>query len=154
MDIEFSKCYNNKLEGEDCMRTIRKVILAEIWVWIRDFLPSNWSMKMQLKSLSNIFCEMDSSAPNKFSRHIIAQMPHNLVFANTDECGNFVKRIKETINSYIRDSNDIKWKELIVKSSETEDKSIIDSSVYSRNHNFRILGSAKYEELGSRHLHL
>ena len=59
-----------------------------------------------------------------------------------------------TIERYSARFPESNQKSLKARKLETEFKSIIDDSVYSYNHNFRILGSAKYEDLGKRQLYL
>ena len=135
------------------MKTLRKLILAEIYILLQDRLPTlvGQSMKENLVSLSGCFCELDSSSVGKFSRHLIVQMPHNTVFATTMDCGFFVHRITETIDRYIKETSQ-STRKLKVRKSEGEFTSIIDESVYAKNHNFRIISSSKYEDLGQRHL--
>ena len=89
------------------MKTLRKLILAEIYLLIDERRPNvlGSSMTQELVSISGCFCELDSSSSEKFSRHIIVHMPHNMIFASTMDCGYFVHKITLTINRYINSTS-------------------------------------------------
>ena len=128
------------------MKTLRKIVHSEINQLVTNRLS-------KIRSFSGSFCETDSSSNEKFSRHLVVHMPENLVFATTQDCGYFVQRISDARERYISLSSDNTWKSLIVN-KDTGKVSIMDHSVNTSNHNFRILESAKFVDLGRKHLHL
>ena len=90
VDMEFTKCYYAQLSGKECMKILRKIILAEIYVLVTEWVPEELPMAETLRLIRGCFCELESSCDEKFSRHIIVQMPFNLVFASSEDCGYFV----------------------------------------------------------------
>ena len=77
---------------------------------------------------------LESSNEKKFSIHLIF---NKVIFQNNEACGAFVKTF--TKHLCIEDKT-----YLTVKNSDNEDINFIDSSVYSKNRNFRIFLSRKF----------
>ena len=74
------------------MRNLRKLVLAEIFLLMNERIGNeeDFSMSENLILIRGCFCEMDSSSHEKFSRHLVVQMPWRNVFATSEDCCVFV----------------------------------------------------------------
>ncbi|XP_065846033.1 DNA-directed primase/polymerase protein-like isoform X2 [Oscarella lobularis] len=82
--------------------------------------------------------DLDSSTEAKFSRHLIFNVKE-AVFADNSHVGAFVHYLVDQIKTSTSET----LKTLRVCTEKGSDSLFIDSGVYTRNRNFRILGSSK-----------
>ncbi|RXG55402.1 DNA-directed primase/polymerase protein [Armadillidium vulgare] len=137
-DLEYSKEFNPNLNGT-------QMVLAFIHI-INSFIFQKFGITCNSENV----LDLESSTDKKFSRHLIYNHPQ-LYFENNGHIGRFVKDIckylKEVYEGEVQelkipDINVFDIKKLFVK-TESSVTLFCDQGVYSKNRNFRILGSTK-----------
>lgn len=152
-DLEFYKEENPGLQGTE--------ILQEFIHLVCFYLLKIFNINC---SRGEIF-DLDSSTEQKFSRHLIFHFP-DAVFVNNVECGNFVSYIHEMAKrkltkdgllqpfgtksvdvdseQVILPPENIKVEQLFLNNKDGSIVFFADLGVYTRNRNFRLLGSTKF----------
>ena len=94
----------------------------------------------RIKSSDSDIVDLDSSTPQKFSRHLVFT---KAVFKDTLHAGRFVSKLVLKLDALIEaGSNELAC--LVVNDGESSKRSyFIDQGVYSRNRNFRLYLSSK-----------
>ena len=139
-------------------------LYLDVDVKLEDGIPSNCEERMNtllhvishhvekmfdIKVDSTEIVQLDSSTPQKFSRHVIYP---GVVFRNNIECGYFVKGLADHARDVIdgKKLNDVIGREEMTQLFLQRDSSapyfLADLSVYSRNRQFRIWQSTKLEK--------
>ena len=151
------------------MQVIRLILHKEVYRFVLQRLHTltvNAGKFMEFTEFGN-FVELDASVPRKFSRHIIGHLPFGVVFMTTADCKVFVERIICSFTQCLKDTNSqghefgftlpseiVSWVDHINLFKQT---CVIDKGVYTKNHDLRLIQSAKFEDLnnahGSRHLY-
>ena len=144
-DLEFDKRINPTADSKIMMKLFRKRLVAEVQVILGIDLK-----KASLKDDAHeYFVQLDSSTEIKFSVHLILILPGETFFANNQQVGDFVQLIW---NKIYQDNGD---RTFIIKKRDKFNQMIdaffADMSVYSNNRHFRLVLSAKFNEIGRRH---
>ena len=121
-----------------------KNFLAELCTGVAPTSPDYGSITM---------IELDSSNLQKFSRHLIIKL-NSLAFRDVTHVGFFVWVFCTKIMQRIGGGDECLNCLLIKKKGEKEKKLFIDTSVYTQNRCFRLVLSAKFKDLGRRHLRI
>ena len=97
--------------------------------------------------------DLDSSTNEKFSRHWIVHLPDGILFRNNRQAGIFIKSflfrlLKEKDDGNLQSRGHAVLADYLFVGSEKQSylessSSIIDTTVYTRNRLFRLLGSKK-----------
>ena len=122
LDIEFSVDQNGGKIGSEMVKNLIEIINVMV---LKTFDI--------LSEVTDVFI-LDSCTCKKFSNHLIFQ---NVIFHDNKACSNFVKFVLENLLE-----KDIV--NLTVVDSHGQQKLFVDTSVYSKNQNFRILNSSKF----------
>lgn len=152
-DVEFYKAENINLNGSEMLDTLIDLICF--------YLQERFKISCERGNI----IDLDSSTPDKFSRHLIFHLPM-AVFSDNIECGNFVSYIYEmtrrkvsengsldlsrllTIDvdpkDEIRPPDGIKVEQLFVNNKDGNKTFFADLGVYTKNRNFRLFGSTKF----------
>ena len=126
-DLEFWKQNNSEKDG---LEMIEYLVTA---------VSKTLNEKHSIKSRPDDVLSLDSSSSEKFSCHLIFQQ---CVFPNIGKCKDFVTELLNSLN--LKEVEDHLLK---VQDREGNTKLFIDLSVYSKNRNFRLLGSSKFGEI-------
>lgn len=106
-----------------------------------DFLSKNEILKKQLIPATRQIFELDSSSPQKFSRHLLIRFP-GTAFKHNGHVGALVKHFADHV--WTCASNDPRAAQLVVcKGQDQGHTLLIDTGVYSRNRAFRLFLSSK-----------
>ena len=122
LDVDFDKIRNSHVRCKFSINHIMDIFLSSC------------------NSVFNLHCTLDdvvvlnSSSRAKLSYHLIFK---NVVFPNTACCMTFIQHVLR--NASLIDLQDISYRD-----TSGSVKYIIDCKVYSRNQNFRLLGSSKF----------
>ena len=127
-DLEYGVADNPGTDGEKTVEAflhlLRKVLLANLEMKLDD----RWII------------ELDSSSPQKFSRHIIVRLPGS-AFLDNSHVGTFAAAIVEEA---ARNRERSKFSNMMfVKNKHGQETTFIDMGVYSRNRAFRLFRSSK-----------
>ncbi|XP_015906052.2 DNA-directed primase/polymerase protein isoform X1 [Parasteatoda tepidariorum] len=141
-DLEFNKILNPAKDGNDMTKLFIQCVTAE--------MSNVHGIHLQESN----FLWLDASTDTKFSSHLIVQTP-GAVFQNNVIAGSFVSSLSHKIISKIASSadSDQLWpsssqlKSLIILKADEKKSFFWDSSVYTKNRNFRLFLSTK---LGKR----
>jgi len=120
-DLEFLRAGNEEKNGPIMVQRLIEIINEVV------------KGKFNIDSSHADVLILDSSTPNKFSNHLIFQ---NVIFSDFKACKDFVKCVTE---SFL----EIDFELFTVIDSHRKFKLMIDSLVYNRNQNFRLLHSYK-----------
>ena len=169
LDIEFYTQLNPGLIGETVMKVIRLILHREVYLFVLQCLTTltlNVGKFMDFTEFGN-FVELDASAPWKYSKHVIGHLPFGVVFMTTSDCEVFVDRLISSFTRCLKDASS--WGEEFGFTIPSEivtcvhhinaykRTDVIDRGVYTKNHDFRLIYSSKFEDLhnkqGNRHLY-
>eukprot|EP00736_Rhodelphis_marinus_P003027 Rmarinus@m.10610 len=169
-DLEFSTSLNPRAVGDVMVDALLRLVDHEASVLFRNsgrLWPSTHSHRGKMYSFATV--ELDSSLPEKFSRHVILRFP-GLAFRDNYDVGLFVRHVlcvaydlscesrsdhchsdREIWDANPGDEKDLRKlaKTIFVDTPESNGKSplsqtFVDAGVYSRNRCFRLLQSSKH----------
>ncbi|XP_068243552.1 DNA-directed primase/polymerase protein-like [Palaemon carinicauda] len=137
-DLEFMYEYNPHKDGNSMVNTFIYIVCY--------FLKKEFGVDCTRKNI----IDLDSSTAEKFSRHLIFNMP-NKSFATNIHVGNFVIMICDKIRSSLVESTaeipGVSREEVenlfIIRNSEKDSGLFCDEGVYTKNRNFRCLHCTK-----------
>ncbi|KAK7794332.1 hypothetical protein R5R35_011268 [Gryllus longicercus] len=142
-DLEFSKELNPNHNGVRMTETFIKIVSF--------FLLKEWNIVCTRENI----LDLDSSTEQKFSRHLIYQLP-GMIFHDNYSVGNFVKKIcdalktmkcEEDSNCEVTSmgitSND--FAELFIN-NKGKQHLFCDEGVYTKNRHFRLYCSSKWQK--------
>ena len=129
-DLEFSKIVNPQLDAEQ--------VLAQFRRGLKDFCAKEGVQYDESRTVV-----LDSSTESKFSKHVIVK---SLAFENNIQAGWFVHRFVEHTRVLRQErGSDSDLLFVLGDCEEVEaTKTIVDTSVYTRNRNFRVLRQSKF----------
>ena len=133
-DLEFDKTANPSSDGE---QMVSNLLTALLWAFEDSF---------EVKLSESDILRLDASTPKKFSQHLILQTSE---FAFQDNChaGGFVNYVMGLVkNNKIPVLTVVQQQSLFVKNRKGEPVSFCDLGVYSKNRNFRLFLSSKFEK--------
>eukprot|EP00903_Cladosiphon_okamuranus_P013714 g12770.t1 len=87
-DLEFSRSYNDGLDGEELVRTWINVVSGKL------------HQVFGISVGGANFLDLDSSTPKKFSRHLILHLPGDQLFQDNSHVGRFVNSLAEDLESW------------------------------------------------------
>lgn len=148
-DLEYSRSAN----PDTCPATVIELFYAELSTFCKSFFGAPLDMGSVL--------ELDSTTPEKFSKHVIAKRLHGrkdqslgdaLAFRSNMQAGcvvaEFVAHLQARRHQQDSKTNGLFFKKkeeaLVLPQRAVGETCLIDTSVYSRNRCFRILFSSKY----------
>lgn len=146
LDIEFDRRLNPSSDGQSMIRIFKRFLI--------DYILQKTGVSVAISDI----VDLDSSTQSKFSRHLIVAGPRVestylehmrrtlLIFRNNIECGAFVKTMCAEIKRIASTSRHA-LKSLLIFTRNSHIKSelslFVDEAVYTRNRNFRLIGSSK-----------
>ncbi|CAK9869460.1 unnamed protein product [Sphagnum jensenii] len=131
-DLEYNLKANRGADGEGMVDTLLSVIQSTLLDTFSLEYDASWTV------------ELDSSTPEKFSRHLIIHIP-GAAFKDNSHVGAFVGELCTRINS-LRDSDDRIGRLFVLQGDSRADyhtSLFIDLGVYTRNRSFRLPFSSK-----------
>lgn len=153
-DLEYSVPDNPGVDNEQLLKELYKELTTELYLQYRGHVEGFDQA---------CIIDLDSSTPQKFSRHWIVHLPSNALFKDNQEVGKFVKTFIEKLADdaaigMLEDRCSCLQKHLFVNPKGTlKDKDdelpdlpmskktcFIDTGVYTRNRLFRLIGSSKW----------
>jgi hypothetical protein len=152
-DLEYSIPDNPDIPGDE--------LLEELYRELADALQRQFP-HLSVGFDPTCIVDLDSSTPQKFSRHWIVHLPSRALFKNSLEVGKFVKafiqRLADQVaTEQLRDRCPCLQEYLFVHPAGTRKKTdgakdtmlskktcFVDLGVYTRNRLFRLLGSSKF----------
>lgn len=159
-DLEFSIPDNPNIDVEQLMNEFYDELLQEL----KTSFPGRHTGGLERKHI----VDLDSSTPQKFSRHWIVHLPSQALFVDTSQAGKFVKRfiqrladevateqLKERrphLQSYLfvnpkgilAKNNDNGSNAATINIPLSQKTCFVDLGVYTRNRLFRLLGCTKF----------
>ena len=126
LDIEFSKTLNPSIDGNSLVRSFIEIVGGK--------LKSEYGIQVSIKEC---LC-LDASDSQKFSVHLIF---FTVTFDTIFDCGKFVKEILK-----MEDVRKFNVQTASSKTSSPIQKSFVDQSIYTRNRQFRIFLSTKFQK--------
>ncbi|CAH0480867.1 unnamed protein product [Peronospora belbahrii] len=142
-DLEFKRAINTHVDGNALVTRLLSLIQ----------LQRRYGIRVQGRDIY----QLESSTPAKFSRHIIVHLPGGDLFEDNLQAGAFVRELINDLIVLVDDGDSEKecpdqlYSPFLVN-TESENDSVgkrqlfIDTSVYTRNRMFRILGSSKFKK--------
>ncbi|XP_063221220.1 DNA-directed primase/polymerase protein-like [Bacillus rossius redtenbacheri] len=157
-DLEFAKECNSECNGVEMIEVFLKIVSF--------YLQKKWQLSVNRSHI----VDLDSSSPDKFSRHLIYEIP-GCVFKDNLHVGNFVKDVCSQLKHFIHlcdsdyninksaaggDNQDLNKIsnlydvslsdicKLFVFDKNGKKKLFCDEGVYTRNRQFRIYKSTKH----------
>ncbi|KAF6211767.1 hypothetical protein GE061_012282 [Apolygus lucorum] len=138
-DLEYEKVSNPHSKGHEMVSIFIDLICKSLF---RD-----WGVRCMREHV----LDLDSSTSNKFSRHLIFNLPSSC-FMNNQHVGIFLKRLCQDVTSSIDVGSVCEslqgmllsdLRQLVVLDSKGSQKLFCDLSVYSKNRHFRVYRSTK-----------
>ncbi|CAL8468734.1 g8274 [Coccomyxa elongata] len=127
-DLEYRKEFNADVDGDALVDGVLKLCAKGL------------KEKFQLDYKESWVLELDSSSPEKFSRHVILRIP-SAAFQNNFHVGAFVKDICAGVE---KDDPDNPAQQLMINKDGQGSRALfIDGGVYTRNRAFRLFLSSK-----------
>lgn len=148
-DLEYDKVLNSSIQGETLMTKFRKVLIAHLKQFLAERCPGVVQTSRNYGSITII--ELDSSNVEKFSRHLIITLD-SFAFRDVTHVGFFVWNLCIKIMQRIRGGDESLNCLLIKKEGKKEKVLFVDTGVYTKNRCLRLVLSAKFKDLGRRHL--
>nr|XP_031842782.1 DNA-directed primase/polymerase protein-like [Nomia melanderi] len=140
LDLEYFIALNPESDGPSMTNTIVDIFAA--------YLLKHWGLPCNKYNT----IDLDSSTPEKFSRHIILNIKH-IAFKDNYHVGRLVKSVCNDISNYL--STDGMYHDVLNQFDRTQlkqlfvntykgNKLFIDTAVYTKNRHFRIYKSTKW----------
>jgi DNA-directed primase/polymerase protein len=127
-DLEFSKEYNQDLDGDTVVRAFFSLLRNALKVRLGIVMDDKWII------------EFDSSSDVKFSRHVVVRLP-GAAFLDNSHVGHFAHEI---VCDAMKQRETSKFSRMMfVKNKHGQETTFIDTGVYSRNRAFRLFLSSK-----------
>ncbi|KAL7687962.1 hypothetical protein Plhal304r1_c020g0070861 [Plasmopara halstedii] len=141
-DLEFKRRINVHVDGDALVARLVSLLQLQLFRCYRLYVARQ-----------DIY-ELDSSTPDKFSRHLIIHLPDGSLFMNNLHAGSFVREfIRDLAAVHVKkhETSDGLLSPFLVNTESAGDsvdkkQLFIDMSVYTRNRMFRVLGSSKYKK--------
>lgn len=138
-DLEFEPSFNPNVDGIAALRLFL------------DHLYQSLQQKFGKARSARTIIDLSSSNASKFSHHLVVT---NVVFCNNIEMGYYVKHLLLELYRKLKGEHDARMHEsgertvshfemLFPLNSEGERRPIVDTSVYTKNRNFRLWKSSK-----------
>ncbi len=126
-DLEFARSsaqnWNTDVDGDALVDTLLNHVKA--------ILLRNWELVLDLQT--QVY-ELDSSTPEKFSRHVIVRIPGHAFFHNL-AIGHFVSQVLAAAGTEL---------DVLKNPAPSEERvSFVDTAVYTKNRHFRLVYSSK-----------
>ena len=147
-DLEFDRALNIDLDDDEVLDAFISLVIHCLAVKFNVICEPD--CVLLLESTQNT----TSPPPKKMSHHAIFHLPHH-VFANNEVCGNFVKSIWGCLEAYLSQripshffphpSLSVEQLRNLSVSCGKKNVFVADTSVYSRNRQFRLMGSRKWD---------
>ena len=164
-DIECSRELNPDFNYESAMEIFKNRVSREFGMSLaHNFDPDTISRLIDGSMCHEMFLEMDSTNNKKFSRHLVLNMRPGVFFKNNIDVGNFVDSLMHKIHCeslFMKNSTtfaDISGSEnmqntramrrlyvLDSKGGTVFRKLMIDTTIYTRDRQFRLVLSSKYK---------
>ena len=148
-DLEFDQVLNSGIDGDIVMAKFREVLIAHLKNFLAQLCTGVAPTSPDYGSFTMI--ELDSSNLKKFSRHLIITL-NSLAFRDITHVGFFVWDFCSKIMQRIGGGDETLNCLLIKKEKEKEKKLFVDTGVYTKKRCLRLVLSAKFKDLGRRHL--
>ena len=133
-DLEFNKLVNPSSDGNKMVDTL---LAASFWAFEDIY---------QIKVTKCDVLVLDASTATKFSQHLIYQCSE-VAFEDNSHVGNFVKYLMTEVKECRVPKVSVdEQRNLFVKNEKGESVSFCDSSVYTKNRNFRLFLASKFEK--------
>jgi hypothetical protein len=129
-DLEFLKAYNPNANGTEMVAVFKDFVKDRIFKLFNIHMPMD------------CVYDLESTSDSKFSRHLIWKIP-SCAFENNIHVGVFAHDTVTEIANIILVDPDSPLCCLFVNDSEYKRVPFVDLAVYTKNRNFRILGSSK-----------
>eukprot|EP00117_Sycon_ciliatum_P005460 scpid36228/ scgid5919/ Coiled-coil domain-containing protein 111 len=136
-DLEYAKEHNGGHDPDLCTALFVKVVCF--------YLQQEYSIECSPERV----LDLDSSTEKKFSRHLIFHLD-SCCFQNNIEAGRFVQYVCGDLWKHIKSSQSLSTdlsaeslQQLVIKKADGSEDLFCDQGVYTRNRNFRLLGSSK-----------
>ena len=144
LDLEFCKVLNPDVVGETHMVAVRQYIkelfLHKLGIVLEVY---NLSYRDNGDPLGGCIIELDATNDVKFSRHLIVNLQSRCLFRNTNHVKEFATHLRDKLYT-----NNYRVTKLVA--GQRQVSTLVDISVYTNNHNFRILLSSKFRDRGNR----
>ena len=135
-DIEYKKQLNKRVNGDEMLQKFIEILVSD--------LQETFSLK-DISKQENII-DLTSSSVTKFSHHLIINHPQ-LVFASNYHAGKYVKYLCYKLKS-IPEMKIVTNKSIDIKecAHTTTFGIFVDEGVYTKNRNFRLYLSSKFNK--------
>ena len=161
-DLEFSKVLNPHDDGEESYTIFKSLLKAQVQKTFG--LTISDTVLGDNGTIYGNIVELDATNWKKFSRHIIVNLPGEYVFRDSKHVFTFVQylynvikatdtgdELKDAIpNSEIAALSKLMYSKEVSK-GVFQREPFIDLGVYTSYRNFRLILSAKFEDIGKRH---
>ncbi|ETV98458.1 hypothetical protein, variant [Aphanomyces invadans] len=117
-DLEFKPAFNPHVNGDVLVRQLKHLVALQFYRKFGIHVSADKNM-----------VDLVSTAPDKFSRHLVVIAPDGALFVNNLEAGQFVKELMDTFALHADDSGDLSFN---VMDQHNQPQSFIDMGVYTR----------------------